>query len=76
MWKQNSYVSSSVAFDSEEEDEEEEDFGIDFTGEGDGDRAQSRSINYVSGDVTHPVDAKTDVNLIIHCAGTVKLFFS
>ena len=68
LWKQNSYVSSSVAFDSEEE-EEEEDSGIDFTGEGDGDRAQSRSINYVSGDVTDPVDAKTDVNLIIHCAG-------
>ena len=66
LWKKNGYVSCSIRLDSEGEDEEEED---DDDDDDDDDGGQSRDINYVRGDVTHPVDAGTENNIIVHCAG-------
>ncbi|KAK3102784.1 hypothetical protein FSP39_013885 [Pinctada imbricata] len=67
LWKANSYTSSRVTLDSDEE-EETGNSGIDLSEDGEEERPRSTSIHYVSGDVTHPVNTKTDVNLIIHCA--------
>lgn len=78
LWKDNSYVSSCVRFDSDDEQSEDEEDdntgGLRLEDEADDDKGQtSRAIHYVSGDVTQPVKTKTSVNLIVHCAGTGNL---
>ncbi|XP_041366763.1 chromodomain-helicase-DNA-binding protein 1-like [Gigantopelta aegis] len=64
MWKKNGYMSCSIMLDSEGEEEDDDD---DVDDEDDG-GSRSRDINYISGDVTHPVDADTENNIIVHCA--------
>ncbi|XP_005098173.1 chromodomain-helicase-DNA-binding protein 1-like [Aplysia californica] len=81
LWKANDYVSVNIALEKDMEvDEEEEEQRIVLTLDADededresaggtdaGDRRKRLALNYVIGDVTHPVDAQTDVNIIVHC---------
>lgn len=64
LWKANNYTSCNVASDSEEEDSQEE-----HGEEEEEENGRQRAIQYVSGDVTHPSDAGTLNNIIVHCAG-------
>ncbi|XP_033752107.1 chromodomain-helicase-DNA-binding protein 1-like [Pecten maximus] len=71
MWKSAGYISSCVQIESDEEKEEEENGEeeiFDITQEDDGGVTKNTSINYVSGDVTRPVQTQTLVNVIVHCA--------
>ncbi|XP_048241979.1 chromodomain-helicase-DNA-binding protein 1-like isoform X1 [Haliotis rufescens] len=63
LWKANNYTSCNVASDSEEEDSQEE-----HGEEEEEENGRQRAIQYVSGDVTHPSDAGTLNNIIVHCA--------
>ncbi|XP_048779717.2 chromodomain-helicase-DNA-binding protein 1-like isoform X1 [Ostrea edulis] len=70
LWTANSYVSSCVTFDSDDEgsEDEEKDSRLKLDEEEDDGGQKSHAIHYVSGDVTHPVQTKTGVNLVVHCA--------
>ncbi|XP_060086323.1 chromodomain-helicase-DNA-binding protein 1-like [Ylistrum balloti] len=69
MWKEAGYVSSCVQIESDEDEEnEEEEEMFDITQKEDGEVTKSTSINYVSGDVTRPISAGTQVNVVVHCA--------
>ncbi|XP_046553776.1 chromodomain-helicase-DNA-binding protein 1-like [Haliotis rubra] len=63
LWRANNYTSCNVTLNSEEEDSQEEDGE-----EEEEENGRRRAIQYVSGDVTHPSDAGTLNNIIVHCA--------
>nr|KAG5709164.1 hypothetical protein BaRGS_028620 [Batillaria attramentaria] len=71
LWKKHKYTSTNIVIDSEgeEEDEEEEETGEEGGDEEEEGGRRGKSIHYVMGDVTHPVDARTADNIIVHCAG-------
>lgn len=52
----------------ESEDEDEEEVAEEEGSEEDVDQPR-RSIHYVMGDVTHPLDAGTSDRIVVHCAG-------
>lgn len=67
-WESNSYQSPCLpSEDSETEDLE--DGEEETSDELDGEDLDSTSINYVSGDVTHPQAGAEDA-VIVHCVGT------
>ncbi|CAL1541161.1 unnamed protein product [Lymnaea stagnalis] len=77
LWKANGYKSANVELDDEEEEEEEKDQEEDerLSVKFDSDDEESNeaankqlSINYISGDVTHPVDTLTKNRIIVFCA--------
>ena len=64
----------SLSFDIDDE------FNDDLGNNESGDEAQGvtqkrkkLAIRYVMGDVTHPMDASTDDNIIVHCAGKLVM---
>lgn len=66
LWDKNAYRSCNVRLDSEGEDEEDLSQSQE---EEEDNRSQRKSLKYVIGDVTHPVDNDRDHNIIVHCAG-------
>lgn len=56
----------------ESEDEDEEEVAEEEGSEEDVDQPR-RSIHYVMGDVTHPLDAGTSDRIVVHCAGKLLL---
>ncbi|KAH9518690.1 Chromodomain-helicase-DNA-binding protein 1-like [Bulinus truncatus] len=69
IWRAHGYDSANIEL-KENEDAEKSMLGNDTDDENNDETSanQSLTINYVSGDVTHPVDAKTDVNIMVMCA--------
>ncbi|BFZ16162.1 hypothetical protein BsWGS_19201 [Bradybaena similaris] len=72
LWKANKYTSLNIMLDSEGEEEEEDSefIELDDGGSSDEETASHRkklTLRHVIGDVTHPLDASTDNNIIVHC---------
>ncbi|PVD33729.1 hypothetical protein C0Q70_04989 [Pomacea canaliculata] len=65
LWKKHNYTSVNIMIESEDEDEEE--VAEEEGSEEDVDQPR-RSIHYVMGDVTHPLDAGTSDRIVVHCA--------
>lgn len=63
LWKDNNYISLNAAIDDEEEEDEEKDL---FDEEHDSER---KDIQYVRGDVTHPINTRGSDAIIVHCVG-------
>lgn len=58
--------------EGEEEEEDSEFIELDDGDSSDEETASQRkklTLRHVIGDVTHPVDASTDNNIIVHCVG-------
>lgn len=80
MWKANKYTSTNIelVLDEENDEETEQEVNIESDESEEEDTSRGRqhhkkiAIKYVSGDVTHPVDAGTDDNIIVFCAGKAK----
>ncbi|KAK6180019.1 hypothetical protein SNE40_012242 [Patella caerulea] len=64
MWKSMKYSTCNIAIDSEDDDNDDDDDEDDISD----DETTQRSIKYVSGDVTHPIDTDNKHNIIVHCA--------
>ncbi|KAK3608755.1 hypothetical protein CHS0354_005846 [Potamilus streckersoni] len=67
LWRANSYKSCNISMESDEEVEEEEE-KEERNEEEESVQPRKRDIHYVIGDVTHPQDTGSDINIIIHCA--------
>ncbi|XP_070567712.1 chromodomain-helicase-DNA-binding protein 1-like [Ptychodera flava] len=68
MWKAKGYESCNIAMETDSEDEEEEEGGTDIVlGTLDEEKYVKTAINYVSGDVTHPVNTEGEDAIIVHC---------
>ena len=65
LWKDNSYISLNAALDEEEEDEDNENKDL-FDEEEENDQ---KDIQYVRGDVTHPINTRGRDAIIVHCVG-------
>ena len=65
LWKDNSYISLNAALDEEEEDEDNERKDL-FEEEEENDQ---KDIQYVRGDVTHPINTHGRDAIIVHCVG-------
>ena len=65
LWKDNSYISLNAALDEEEEDEDNERKDL-FEEEEENDK---KDIQYVRGDVTHPINIRGRDAIIVHCVG-------
>ncbi|CAH3042058.1 unnamed protein product [Porites evermanni] len=63
LWKDNSYISLNAALDEEEEDEDNERKDL-FEEEEENDQ---KDIQYVRGDVTHPINTHGRDAIIVHC---------
>ena len=63
LWKDNNYTSLNSAIDDEEEEDKENDL---FDEEHDSKR---KDIQYVRGDVTHPINTPGSDAIIVHCVG-------
>lgn len=63
LWKDNNYISLNAALDDEEEGEENENKDL-FDEEED---SQLKDIQYVHGDVTHPINTRGSDAIIVHC---------
>ena len=61
-WNRNKYSSLNVAIDSDSDDTSSD-------SEGEGNKAWSREINYIRGNVTHPQNAGNNYLIIVHCVG-------
>ena len=58
FWEANGYKSANISLESEGESDEEEE------------EPESRTINYVVGDVTHPKHTQDRDAFVVHCVGT------
>ncbi|XP_059177653.1 chromodomain-helicase-DNA-binding protein 1-like [Physella acuta] len=74
LWKANKYTSTNINLDGESDEESEQEVNIESDeSEEENTSSEQRhhrkiAIKYVSGDVTHPVDAGTNDNIIVFCA--------
>ena len=64
LWKENNYLSLNSALDDDEENVDEESDVFD-----DGDDIKKKDIQYVRGDVTHPINTRGSDAIIVHCVG-------
>ncbi|XP_068681305.1 chromodomain-helicase-DNA-binding protein 1-like isoform X2 [Montipora foliosa] len=62
LWKENNYLSLNSALDDDEENVDEESDVFD-----EGDDIQRKDIQYVRGDVTHPINTRGSDAIIVHC---------
>nr|XP_006819816.1 PREDICTED: chromodomain-helicase-DNA-binding protein 1-like [Saccoglossus kowalevskii] len=63
IWKANSYETSNISMETEDEEEDEEEILATL----DEEKQLRKAINYVSGDVTHPVGTDGQDAIIVHC---------
>ncbi|KAL3857047.1 hypothetical protein ACJMK2_011746, partial [Sinanodonta woodiana] len=72
LWRANSYTSCNISIESDSDQEEEEEAKEEKErNEEEGEvpiQPTKRDIHYVIGDVTHPQDTGSDINIIVHCA--------
>jgi len=61
LWKDNNYISLNAELDEEEEEDENKDL---FDEE---DESERKDIQYVRGDVTHPINTRGSDAFIVHC---------
>ena len=66
LWEANDYESTNIAMETDE-DEEEEEVEDDLSLLGDG--SEVRAIQYVSGDVTQPINTGNEDAIVVHCVG-------
>lgn len=64
LWKDYNYVSLNTALDNDEEDVDEESDALD-----EDDDSERKDIQYVRGDVTHPINTRSSDAIIVHCVG-------
>ncbi|XP_074636907.1 chromodomain-helicase-DNA-binding protein 1-like [Acropora palmata] len=62
LWKDYNYVSLNTALDDDEEDVDEESGALD-----EDDDSERKDIQYVRGDVTHPINTRSSDAIIVHC---------
>ncbi|XP_068747465.1 chromodomain-helicase-DNA-binding protein 1-like [Montipora capricornis] len=62
LWKENNYLSLNSTLDDDEENVDEESDVFD-----EGDDIQRKDIQYVRGDVTHPINTRGSDAIIVHC---------
>jgi len=62
LWRDASYTSYNIALDGDEEDDDESDESFDEE-----DENKQREIQYVRGDVTHPINTRGSDAIMVHC---------
>lgn len=65
LWKDNNYISLNAALHEEEEEEGNDRKDL-FDEEEENDQ---KDIQYVRGDVTHPINTRGRDAIIVHCVG-------
>ncbi|XP_022089651.1 chromodomain-helicase-DNA-binding protein 1-like [Acanthaster planci] len=63
LWEANDYESANIAMETDEEDEEEEEDDLSMLDDGN----EVRTIQYVSGDVTQPINTGDRDAIVVHC---------